>query len=175
MSDVGTESVDSKLNPVKAIVILFLLVALTYWFFQFKNTETVASVDEFTPNIAAVNTLPSGKVESVDVLLEGLRSRLEQQPNDMKGWVLLAKSYHHLQRWQESDQAFDKAKALGYEGEAPKIASGTSVGVRNMNASAYRINGFNNKLLARQLEQLIVVKPKNNQQLIANTQKVMEE
>lgn len=55
--------------------------------------------------------------DSIDVLAERLKARLEQQPNDVNGWVLLARSYHYLQRWDDAQAAFDKAKSLGYQGE----------------------------------------------------------
>ena len=55
-------------------------------------------------------------LESVDVMLVGLKQRLENQPDDVDGWVLLSKSYYHLNRWKEAGAAFEKAKALGYTG-----------------------------------------------------------
>lgn len=57
---------------------------------------------------------PTAKVDSVDVLLDGLRSRLEAQPDDLEGWVLLAKSYQYLGQSKESKQAFSRARELGY-------------------------------------------------------------
>jgi len=58
----------------------------------------------------------STQVAPVNVMLVGLKQRLEKQPNDIDGWVLLSKSYYHLKRWQEAEAAFEKAKALGYVG-----------------------------------------------------------
>jgi len=68
----------------------------------------------------------SAEVAAVDVMLVGLRQRLENQPDDVDGWVLLSKSYYHLRRWQEAEDAFEKAKALGYVGRwqpLPRIDS----------------------------------------------------
>ncbi|MDH3760377.1 MAG: tetratricopeptide repeat protein [Gammaproteobacteria bacterium] len=53
----------------------------------------------------------------VEVMLEGLKQRLEKQQDDVDGWVLLSKSYYHLNRWKEAQTAFDKARALGYTGD----------------------------------------------------------
>lgn len=58
-----------------------------------------------------------GKAGSIDTLTERLRARLEKEPNDVNGWVLLARSYHYLQRWDEAKAAFAKAKSLGYLGD----------------------------------------------------------
>lgn len=57
------------------------------------------------------------KVGSVEQMLLGLRTKLEQEPGDMKGWVLLARSYHHIGDWHEAEKAAAKARALGYEGD----------------------------------------------------------
>lgn len=68
-------------------------------------------------------TAPSARADSIDVLAERLKARLEKNPNDMNGWVLLARSYHYLQRWDDAQAAFAKAKSLGYAGEAEPLAA----------------------------------------------------
>lgn len=78
------------------------------------------------PDVKMETSGSMNKVASIDTLVEGLRRRLEQDPNDMNGWVLLAKSYHHLQRWNEAADAFAKAKALGYEADAMPLPPNSS-------------------------------------------------
>ena len=63
----------------------------------------------------------AGKVGSIATMVEGLEARLEKEPGDMKSWVLLGRSYYHLQRPDDAKAAFDKAKALGYTGELPDL------------------------------------------------------
>ena len=46
-------------------------------------------------------------------LLVGLETRLAENPDDAKGWLLLAKSYDHLGRGAEAREAYAKATALG--------------------------------------------------------------
>lgn len=65
--------------------------------------------------------MPGSKAGSIDDLVEGLRARLEREPGDMNGWVLLGRSYHFLQRWPEATAAFDKARALGWKEEMPAL------------------------------------------------------
>ena len=79
-------------------------------------------VATFTTIEPTSNALPAGKLDSVDSMVNGLRQRLEAQPNDMNGWVLLYQSYQHLQRWQDANDAFEKAKSLGYTGEGPTLS-----------------------------------------------------
>ena len=53
------------------------------------------------------------KAASVDELLAGLEQRLQDDPDDAKGWLLLAKSYDHLGREQDAVAAYEKATQLG--------------------------------------------------------------
>jgi len=52
-------------------------------------------------------------VASVGDLVDGLAERLKQNPDDAGGWLLLAKSYRHLERRDDAEQAYARAKALG--------------------------------------------------------------
>lgn len=52
-------------------------------------------------------------IASVNQLLGGLEQRLRDDPNDAKGWLLLARSYDHLDRFAEAIDAYEKARALG--------------------------------------------------------------
>jgi cytochrome c-type biogenesis protein CcmH len=82
-------------------------------------------------------------VAPVDELLVGLKQRLESQPNDVGGWVLLSKSYYHLDRWKEADEAFEKAKALGYRGSwqpLPQIDSFSQNSSSAINFKDYKNN-----------------------------------
>lgn len=45
-------------------------------------------------------------------MIKALQARLEQNPNDGKGWVMLARSYAVLGRYNESAAAYDKAANL---------------------------------------------------------------
>ncbi|HET8709863.1 MAG TPA: hypothetical protein VFM32_00700 [Spongiibacteraceae bacterium] len=103
------------------------------------TTENIPVVQSTTPAEPAdsqqwTTTSPAsagGKVDSVDVMIERLRARLEKEPNDVNGWVLLGRSYHYLERWDDAKAAFAKARALGYQGEMenvePAAAHGAAV------------------------------------------------
>ena len=57
------------------------------------------------------------KIASVTELLSGLEARLAEDPDDGKGWLLLAKSYEHLRRIDDAISAYEKASALGVTDE----------------------------------------------------------
>lgn len=50
--------------------------------------------------------------QEIDALLQKLVDRLKANPNDMQGWVMLARSYKALGRFAESATAFAKAEPL---------------------------------------------------------------
>lgn len=59
----------------------------------------------------------------LEIVVEQLRARLEGAPDDVDGWVLLARSYHFLGRYDAAEGALAKARELGYDGpalEAPR-------------------------------------------------------
>ncbi len=51
-------------------------------------------------------------INSVEGMLAGLEARLQQQPDDVQGWLLLGKSYKHLQQTDKAKQAILKAYQL---------------------------------------------------------------
>lgn len=111
----------SKKFKIPILVALTLLAAGAYFAVsQFSSPVEQDLMSDF--KASQVQTAPPGKQDSgaelapVDVMLVGLKQRLEKQPDDVDGWVLLSKSYYHLKRWQEAQEAFEKAKAMGYAG-----------------------------------------------------------
>lgn len=72
---------------------------------------------------------PGKKIASVDSLVAGLEERLRQQPDDGKGWLLLARSYDHLGRKDDSADAYARARELGVVDDASdaNIAADTQV------------------------------------------------
>jgi len=57
---------------------------------------------------------PSGdQAGSVASLVDGLAARLQANPDDGAGWLLLARSYNHLNRPADAIAAYEKASALG--------------------------------------------------------------
>lgn len=58
------------------------------------------------------------KAASVTDLLAGLERRLQEDPEDAKGWLLLARSYDHLGRREDAATAYEKAAGLGLADDA---------------------------------------------------------
>jgi hypothetical protein len=113
---------------------------------EFKNSPSV------TASSGSQNS--SAGVAPVDELLVGLEQRLESEPDDVDGWVLLSKSYYHLNRMAEAQSAFEKARALGYNGNwqpLPRIDSfsqnhaSSQKFTSTLNIRDYKIDGEGNQ------------------------------
>lgn len=63
-----------------------------------------------TPHATATSNPALGSVAS---MADGLRARLEKEPGDADGWILLARSYQHLGQQAEAVDAYEHAVALG--------------------------------------------------------------
>jgi len=102
----------------------YLLITL---FYAPSEQDPVQETQTAQSDMPGLKTEDSAvKIEPVDVLLVGLKQRLETQKDDVGGWILLSKSYYHLNRLEEANEAFEKAKALGYTGDwmpLPRIDS----------------------------------------------------
>ena len=114
------------------VALLFILMPLA----RYKQRRTSAVLFAAVPAFAALTYLAIGSpgvtsatehadtkrsadrggsasVGSVASLTAGLEARLEQQPDDGEGWLLLAKSYVHLNRLSEARHAYARAVELG--------------------------------------------------------------
>jgi hypothetical protein len=152
----------SSKSEISVKLIIFILVAMTLTAVvtYFATTRISSPVErdlmsEFkaTPPVTSApdNQRPATEVESVDVLLVGLKQRLDAQPDDVDGWVLLSKSYYHLDRWEEAEAAFDKARALGYSGDwqpLPRIDTFSQNNSSSIEFRDYKIKSGNDQATA---------------------------
>jgi cytochrome c-type biogenesis protein CcmH len=58
------------------------------------------------------------QVASIDEMVARLAARLEQQPDDLKGWTMLARSYTILKRYSEAEVAYENVLRLSDENAA---------------------------------------------------------
>lgn len=70
-----------------------------------------------TTNATAATGHPEGEnqaaeVASIEAMVASLVARLEGQPNDVDGWILLARSFVTLERYEEAAEAYERALPL---------------------------------------------------------------
>jgi cytochrome c-type biogenesis protein CcmH/NrfG len=58
---------------------------------------------------------------SVGSLIGGLEARLAENPDDAKGWLLLARSHDHLGNDDEAWNAYSRARELGMNDETLEL------------------------------------------------------
>jgi hypothetical protein len=75
------------------------------------NTEVSASLARM--NQISNRSATQKQVNSVSDLLDGLEQRLQSEPDDAGGWLLLAKSHKHLGNREDAASAYARAVALG--------------------------------------------------------------
>lgn len=93
----------------------------------------------------------------VEKLVAGLAARLERDPSDKKGWVMLARSYKVMGRWPEAQQAYERA-GDAIASDAQELANYADTVASNQNG---RLAGKPMQLI----EQALRVDPQNTMAL----------
>ncbi len=107
------------LLPILLIGIPAVVVTLYYSLFTSGNQEITTSImqqeqlaaGKLEPIVPALQT--GRKIAPVDELTVALEKRLANNPNDPAGWLLLAKSWQHLQKVEKARAAYNRARHYG--------------------------------------------------------------
>ncbi len=90
----------------------------------------------------------------IEDMVSRLAARMEQNPDDLKGWMMLARSYKALRRFDEAARAYERVLALGGDKDANVLTNYADL-------LAVRAEGkFEPKTLAL-LEQALKLEPDN--------------
>ena len=101
----------SLLATPKALIAAFVPLSAVglYAFLGSPGANTVQHVS----NSQAPDTAVERPLGSVSSMLDGLATRLENEPDDADGWILLARSYQHIGQNADALAAYEHARALG--------------------------------------------------------------
>ena len=100
--------------PVLAVMAAFFLAVGLYAAIGSPDVASSPGIAGPRPVAVTANSADNGrKAASVSTLLDGLEARLHDDPEDARGWLLLAKSYDHLGRTEDAAEAYGRAAALG--------------------------------------------------------------
>lgn len=103
-----------RIGTAGIAVALPLFAAATYWFVGSPQAaDNMPATATFAQEARHVTPQNNSSVGSVASMVDGLATRLEKNPADGKSWLLLARSYEHLNRMPEARQAYERAAALG--------------------------------------------------------------
>jgi cytochrome c-type biogenesis protein CcmH len=102
--------VSSRPAAVALAIVVPIASGLLYWQLGNPLAMTQPSAAELAAQRSSEDGLPPA--DALEGLVERLKEKMEQNPNDGKGWVLLAHSYVGLGRYNEAAQIFEKAVTL---------------------------------------------------------------
>jgi cytochrome c-type biogenesis protein CcmH len=112
----GTPSAAGR-TPVYAIALGIPLIAVALYV-QLGNRAAIsgAPVSASAPARASLDNSgrPSGPMSQagIEANVAKLAARLEQNPSDAQGWIMLGRSYVNLEKYKEASNAYSKASAL---------------------------------------------------------------
>ncbi len=109
----------SALQPL-ALALAFVLPAAGLWIYD--NFGTPEGIDvRGTPRQVSNAADPHAEGGEMDAMLAGLRQRLEQNPDDLDGLMLLARTLKASQQFAEAADVLEKAHALAPENPAVMV------------------------------------------------------
>lgn len=85
---------------------------------------------------------------SVDAMVQKLREKLEQEPNRLDGWLLLARSYMAMNKYNDAVAAYNHAYSLAPDNTAALLGYADALTMQNNG----RITPQADKMIARALE-----------------------
>jgi hypothetical protein len=106
-------------SSMTVLLAAIIMPVLTVGLYAYLGTPKAAVADPAQASSLARMTQISNEqatqrqVASVANLVEGLAGRLEKNPDDAGGWLLLAKSYRHLDNRDGAADAYEHAAVLG--------------------------------------------------------------
>ncbi len=106
----GGNAIPAGSNRATAIVVALavpLIAGLMYW--------KLGAPDAFSP-MATATTAPDAShqmtPEQLDGMVQQLAARLEKEPQNVEGWVILARTYYTMRKFPEAAAAYEKLTQL---------------------------------------------------------------
>jgi cytochrome c-type biogenesis protein CcmH len=102
------------------VVLIFTIPATSIMLYQQIGTNRLFSTSPAEKGLAAgEHPSQGGQAPSLEEMIAMLAIKLEEQPNNPKGWYMLARSYMALNRYSEAVQAYQRLHEL--TGDQPEI------------------------------------------------------
>lgn len=105
-------------TPIRLVIVAVPLAASSLYFLL--GSPGLQSAEAYATSSVARQSQVAGSTEqsssgasTVADLVGGLRARLEREPDDAGGWLLLAQSYDHMGQHADALDAYERARALG--------------------------------------------------------------
>ena len=120
------DGVSVSSSPIKTMIAVSLFISIA----TIGVYLWIGNADE------AVNGIAHQKIAEQDVekMVAGLAAKMEQDPTNLKGWAMLARSYKVMGRPLEAEKAYDRAGPY-IDGDAQLLADYADVAASNANGS----------------------------------------
>lgn len=108
-----------------ALLLVIAIPALSLVLYQLLGTERIIPLLEQGGASTASSASPSSQArhemgeQSLEQMTDLLAARLKDKPDDLRGWVLLARSYETLHRYADAVSAYGNARRLS--GDNPEL------------------------------------------------------
>lgn len=110
LSDVADDVVESaSTNTQSRLPALLILIALPVMAIGLYST--LGSQQWLTPDLVDIDS-DLAQLESIEDMVGNLESKLENNQQDLEGWLMLGRSYTYLNKLDAALHAFEKAYAL---------------------------------------------------------------
>ena len=121
-------NLDFFVKPAVLAITVIVFVAASLYAVIDAPTEA-QTINRMAIEAGPATSQSSGeKAASVTSLIAGLEAKLAQDPDDAKGWLLLAKSHDHLGNRDAAWAAYARAKELGMSDDTFEIKLAANIG-----------------------------------------------
>lgn len=110
---------EKSLWQALALALTFLLPAVALWMYTEVGTPEAIKLQPSGQVARASDGQHSPDSQEMDVMLESLRSKLSANPDDLDGWMLLARTLKTMQRFPEALEALETA--IRIDPESPRV------------------------------------------------------
>jgi len=110
LEDVGTggQSAAARREPWAAVIVAAGVPIVAFALYVILGSPAALNTPPQAPSQPQARVGP----KEIEAMVQGLAQRLQQKPDDLQGWVMLARSYKVLRRYPESVAAYRKAESI---------------------------------------------------------------
>ncbi len=110
-SPVKLSSTEGRWMAIVLMLAIPLGAGLLYW--------TLGSYQSLTPGSQTAANQGVAEREQMISMVTGLAARLEKEPNDAQGWLMLGRSYKYLEQFPKAVSAYERAYSI--MGDKPEV------------------------------------------------------
>lgn len=135
--------------PAAALAIAIIVPVLALPIYLWLGAGEAGITGRAPPAQALPHGAEGDMPAQVQEMVASLRARLQANPDDLNGWLLLARSYHAIEQYPEAAGAYGQAVRLGAGGD-PDVLAAFADAIAG--AQGGRFHGQSTEMLERALE-----------------------